>query len=206
LKELQPNSTGSPTIVARDDKMLETLAGRLKWERSADGIRVEMPEPASFADIAAIVIVAGLPFIVYGVLRIFIEPARGWVLAELGAGELLLAISLGMELVGRKRLVIVTSDSLTVTTSHPCAEGRTQLTYTVRNLRSNPRVSIMGNEYPEQIEVEIDGFGGTWTIGSRLTDAEAAALIQKMMEVYAFPEWLPTINAVVSQESSSLRG
>jgi hypothetical protein len=46
--------------------MLETLAGRLKWERTEDGIRVEMPEPASFADIFAIVFVTGLPFVIYG--------------------------------------------------------------------------------------------------------------------------------------------
>jgi hypothetical protein len=185
--------------------MLETLAGRLKWERIEDGIRVEMSESASFVDIAAIVTVAGLPFLIYGVLRIFIEPARGWVLAELGAVALSLAIFLGTELVGRKRLVVLTSDSLTVTTTHPCARGRTQLTRNVRNLRANPRVSLRGNECPG-IEVEIDGFGGTWTIASRLSEAEAAALISIMMEVYAFPEWRPMINAVASQGSGPLRG
>jgi len=186
--------------------MLESLAGRLKWERIDDGIRVEMPDSVPFAEFLGTAFVAGLPFIVYGLLRIFIEPARGWVLAVLGAVGLLLALPHGMELVERKRLVILTSDALTVTTSDRCAESRTELIHRVRNLRSNPRVSLTGNEYPDQIQVEIDGFGGTWTIGSRLTEAEAAALISKMMEVYAFPEWLPMINAAVSQESSSLRG
>jgi hypothetical protein len=111
-----------------------------------------------------------------------------------------------MELVRRKKLVILTSTALTVTTTHPCAEGRTQLTYTVWNLRSNPRVSLIGKEYPEQIQVEIDSTSGTWTIGSRLTETEAAALISKMMEVYAFPEWMPAYKAAVSLESDSLRG
>jgi hypothetical protein len=64
----------------------------------------------------------------------------------------------------------------------------------------------MGKEYPEQIQVEIDSTSGTWTIGSRLTEAEAAALISKMIEVFAFPEWMPAYKAAVSQESGSLRG
>jgi hypothetical protein len=186
--------------------MLETLAGRLKWERTEVGIRVEMPEPASFADIVAIVIVAGLPFVIYGLFEGFHESARGWVLAIVGAVALFLAIPLGTELVERKRLVILTTTALIVTTTHPCARSRTQLTYTVWNLRSTPRVSLMGKEDPEQIQVEIDSTSGTWTIGSRLTEAEAAALISKMIEVFAFPEWMPAYKAAVSQESGSLRG
>ena len=186
--------------------MLEMLAGRLKWERTEDGIYVEMPEPASFADILAIVIVAGLPFIVYGLWGGFDDPARSWILEMVGAVALFLAISLVTELVGRKRLVILTPAALTVTTSHPCEEDRTQLTYTVWNLRSNPRVSLTGKEYPEQIQVEIDSTSGTWTIGSRLTEAEAEALISKMMEVFVFPEWVPAYKAAVGQESGSVRG
>ena len=186
--------------------MLETLEGRLKWERTEDGIRVEIPEPASFAELVAIVVVAGLPFVVCGLLGGFHGPARGWVLAIVGAVALLLAAPLGMELVGRKRLVILTSAALTVTILQRCAESRTQLTSTVWNLRSNPRVSLTGKEYAGQIQVEIDSTSGTWTIGSRLTEAEAAALISKMMEVFVFPEWMPAYKAAVSQESGSLRG
>jgi hypothetical protein len=178
--------------------MLETLAGRLNWERTEDGIRVEIPEPALFKDFAGTVFVA----VVFVLLIGSDVSARSWVWAIVGAGALLLAISLGIELVGRKRLVILTSAALTVTTSLPSAESRTQLTYTVWNLRSNPRVSLTGKEHPEQIQVEIDSTAGTWTIGSRLTEAEAAALISKMMEVFVFPEWMPA----VSQESGSLRG
>ena len=178
--------------------MLEPLAGRLRWERIADGIRVEMPEPASFADIVAIVIVSGTPFVVYGLFGGFDDPARSWILEMVGAVALFLAIPLVTELVGRKRLVILTSAALTVTTSHPCAEGRTQLTYTVWNLRSNPRVSLMGKEKPDQIQVEIDSTSGTWTIGPRLTEAEAEALIAEMTEVFAFPEWMPACKAPAS--------
>jgi hypothetical protein len=186
--------------------MLETLAGRLNWERTEDGIRVEMPDPASFAEFVAIVIVAGLPFIVYGLLRIFIGPARGWALDIAAAVGLLLAIPQCVELVGRKRLVILTPATLTVTILQRCAKGRTQLTYTVWNLRSNPRISLRGNEYPEQIQVEIDSTSGAWTIGSRLTETEAAALISKMTEVFAFPAWMPAYKAAVSQKSDPLRG
>ena len=186
--------------------MLETLAGRLKWERTEDGIRIEIPEPASFADIVAIVIVAGLPFVVYGLFGGFDDPARNWILEMFGAVALFLVIPVVRELVGRKRLVILTSTALTVTTSHPCAKNRTQLTYTVWNLRSNPRVSLSGKEYAEQIQVEIDSTSGIWTIASRLTEAEAASLISKMMEVFVFPEWMPAYKAAVSQESGSLRG
>jgi hypothetical protein len=171
--------------------MLETLAGRLKWERTEDGIRVEILEPASFADFEAIVVVAGLPFVVYGLLGGSHGAARSWVLAIVGVVALLLATPLAMGLVGRKRLVILTSATLTVTTSHPCAASRTQLTYTVWNLRSNPRVSLTGKEYAEQIQVEIDSTSGTWTIASRLTEVEAAALISKMKEVFVFPDWMP---------------
>jgi hypothetical protein len=186
--------------------MLETLAGRLKWERTGDGIHVEMPEPALFAEFLGIAIALGLPFVVYGLFGSFEDPARSWGLKMVGMVVVFMAILLGQELVGRKRLVILTSDALTVTTSHPCEVGRTQLTYTVWNLRSNPRVSLTGKEYPEQIQVEIDSTSGTWTIASRLTETEAAVLISKMMEVYKFPEWMPAYKAAVSLESDSLRG
>ena len=186
--------------------MLETLVGRLKWERIENGIRVEMPYPALFEEIVGIVIAAGLPIFVYGLFGGFHGPRRGWVMAIVGAMALYLAIYSSMQFVGRKWLVILTSAALTVTTSQRCTESRTQLTYTVWNLRSNPRVSLMEKEYPEQIQVEIDSTSGTWTIASRLTEVEAAALISKMMEVYAFPEWISALEAAVSEESGSLRG
>jgi hypothetical protein len=192
---------------SREDRtMLETLAGRLKWERTEDGIRVEIPDPALFAEFLGIAVAAGLPFVVYGLFGGFHGPARGWVLAIVGAVGLLLATPHGMELVGRKRLVILTSAALTVTILERCGESRTQLTYTVWNLRSNPRVSLTGKKYPEQIQVGIDSTSGTWIICSRLAEAEAVALISKMMEVFVFPEWIPAYKAAVSQESGSLRG
>jgi hypothetical protein len=179
--------------------MLETLAGRLKWERGEDGIRVVIPDPASSAEFLGIAVAVGLPFVVYRLLEGSHGPARGWVLAVAGSVALLLATRLRMELVGRKRQVILTSASLTVTTLERCWKSRTQFTYTVWNLRSNPRVSLTGKEYPEQIQVEIDSTSGTWTIASRLTEAEAAALISKMTEVFVFPEWMPAFEAAVSQ-------
>ena len=186
--------------------MLESLAGKLKWERTADGIRVEIPDPASFADFLGIIVAAALPFVVYSFFEGYHWAANPLVLAVVCAVSLLLAVPNGIELVGRKRLVILTSGALTVTTSHPCAEGRTQLTYTVWNLRSNPRVSLTGKEHPEQTQVEIDSTSGTWTIGSRLTEAEAEALMSKMMEVFAFPEWMPAYKAAVSTESVPFSG
>jgi hypothetical protein len=171
--------------------MLETLAGRLKWERTEDGIYVEIPYPALFTDFLGNAIVAALPFMVYGLIGVFDGAVQSWNFTLVCAVSLLIATMLGMELVRRKSLVILTTSALTVTTSHPCEAGRTQLTYTVWNLRSNPRVSLMGSEYPDQFQVEIDSTSGIWTIGSRLTKAEAAALISKMMEVFAFPVWIP---------------
>jgi len=108
--------------------------------------------------------------------------------------------------VGRKRLVILTSTALTETSIERCAKGRRQLNYTLWNLRSNPRVSLTGNEYSDQIQVEIQTTSGAWTIGSRLTETEADALISKMTEVFVFPEWMPAFQAAVSQESGSVRG
>jgi len=186
--------------------VMETLAGRLKWERTEDGIRVEMPGPASFATYVGTAAVAGFPFIVYGLLRILIGPQRGWVLAIAGGAGLLLAISIGMELVGRKRLLTLTPAALTVVNLEWCAVSRTQLTYTLWNLRSNPRISLTGKECPGQFHVEIDSTSGTWTIGPRLTEDEATSLISKMTEVFAFPEWTPAYKAAVSQGSSSLLG
>jgi hypothetical protein len=186
--------------------MLETLAGRLKWERTEDGIRVEIPDPASFADFLGIIVAAALPFVVYSFFEGYHWSANPWFLTIVCAVSLLLAVPNGMELVGRKRLVILTSAALKETSLERCAKGRKQLTYTLWNLRSNPRVSLMGNECPDQIQVEIQTTSGTWTIGSRLTVAEADALISKMMEVFVFPEWMPMFQAAVSQESGPVRG
>jgi hypothetical protein len=65
---------------------------------------------------------------------------------------------------------------------------------------------LSGKEYSEQIEVEIDSTSGRWTIASRLTGTEASALISKMMEVFAFPIWMPAYKAAPGSESGSLRG
>jgi hypothetical protein len=186
--------------------MLESLAGKLKWERTADGIRVEIPDPASFADFLGIIVAAALPFVVYSFFEGYHWAANPLVLAVVCAVSLLLAVPNGIELVGRKRLVILTSTALTETSIERCAKGRRQLNYTLWNLRSNPRVSLTGNEYSDQIQVEIQTTSGAWTIGSRLTETEADALISKMTEVFVFPEWMPAFQAAVSQESGSVRG
>lgn len=186
--------------------MLEPLAGRLKWEPTADGIRVEIPDPGLFSEFLGSATFAALPLMAYGLFGGFHGLTRGWVLAILGAVGLLMAAPYSRTLMGRKRFVIVTPTALTVTILENCAERRTQPTYTLWNLRSNPRVSLAGNEHPEQIQVEIDSTSGTWIIGSRLTETEAAALISKMMEVFAFPVWMPAYKAAVSPESVPFRG
>ncbi len=187
--------------------MLETLAGRLKWERTEDGIRVEMPDPAPFAEFLGLAVVAAFPFVVYALFGGFRRPPRDWwALVIVVAVASLLTVPHGIEIRGRKRLLILTSTALTVTTIERCPKSRTQLTYTVWNLRSNPRVSLTGKEYPQQIQVQIDSTSGTWTIGERLTETEAAALISKMMEAFAFPDWMPAYKAAVSPESSPFKG
>jgi hypothetical protein len=186
--------------------VLESLAGRLKWERTEDGIRVEIPDPVSFADFLGIIVAAALPFVAYRFFEGYPWSANPWGLATVCAVSLLWAVPNGIALVGRKRLVILTSAALTETSLESCAKGRRQLTYTLWNLRSNPRISLMGNECPDQIQVEIQTTSGTWTIGSRLTGTEADALISKMTEVFVVPEWMPMFQAAVSPESGSVRG
>lgn len=186
--------------------MLESLAGRLKWERTEDGIRVEIPDPASFADFLGIIVAAALPFFVYRFFEGFHWSANPSVLVIVCSVSLLCAVPNGIALVGRKRLVILTSATLTETSIESCAKGRRHLNYTLWNLRSNPRVSLMGKEYSDQIQVEIQTTSGTWTIGSRLTETEADALISKMTEVFVFPEWMPAFQAAVSQGSGSVGG
>ncbi|MGD0913977.1 MAG: hypothetical protein ABR928_18965 [Terracidiphilus sp.] len=154
----------------------------------------------------AVIIWAALPFFVYGLFGGFIGSTRSWVLAIACAAWLFMVARQGMELVGRNRLVILTSAALTVTILERCAQSRTQPTYTVWNLRSNPRVSLTGKEHTEQIQVEIDSTSGTWIIGSKLTESEATALISKMTEVFVFPEWMPAYKAAVSQQSGPLSG
>jgi len=105
--------------------MLETLAGRLKWERTEDGIRVEMPDPAPFAEFLGLAVVAAFPFVVYALFGGFRRPPRDWwALVIVVAVASLLTVPHGIEIRGRKRLLILTSTALTVTTIERCPKSR----------------------------------------------------------------------------------
>lgn len=179
--------------------MREKLAGRLKWERTVSGICVEIPAQAGwlavlFAFWLALWSAAGWFFagsfsaaenaesvpLVFAVLW-----ALGWVLIMAAmiwclAGRTALTLDQS-EMAIRRRILRMEWDT------------RRFATKDVRNLRYIPSFSLRGWEgtkyttYTSTSQMRFEADGKTRKFASGISDAEAFALIDRMLEIYDFP-------------------
>jgi len=180
--------------------MLETLAGRLTWERNGSGIQVEIPAQAGWS-----LAFLFLWLIAWGgiggtmVFRAFADDDLStfmlvWSIAwaagvVVGLGAIVWGISgrttlflNQSEMKIQRRVMGFEWDTRSFPTNH------------VANLRFIPAYwssggagSNDGRTYnPSQMRFEADG--KTRTFASGLSDVEAFALIDRMLEVYEFPK------------------
>jgi hypothetical protein len=171
--------------------MLETLAGRLKWKRIADGIRVEIPERAGWYFYLSAI----YPFLVA-----HFTAELYWKLgAQMPSGFARFIPDLIGLLLGVAWLLIYLSftNRLTLTAEKMTIERRIFGGFPkVRAVQtaSLSNLHFQAVDYPLTTdglgEVQVDDGGKTRRFASRIKDAEAQALIARMMEVYKFPRTL----------------
>jgi hypothetical protein len=180
--------------------MLEKLAGRLIWERTGSGIRVEISARAGWM-LAFLCLWLALFGGIGGALefKAFNEGDPStfmliWGLAWLvgvGVGAGLLIWSLG----GRTMLLLNQTE---MTIQHRVMgfewDKRTYATSQVCNLRYVPSFKSSGwsgSNYEQtyhQSQIRFEAEDKTRSFASGLSDIEAFALIDKMLEIYNFPK------------------
>ncbi len=172
--------------------MLETLAGRLRWENTGSGIYVEIPARLDWTLAFFIIWLAGWSFGGWDVgLQTFSKPNPPifdllW-LAAWAVGECVVITSVVWSLGGRSFLAL--DPSSFQFTHRMCGNQLSRKTFAtanVRNLRHVPASHRGRQSTGGKISFEADG--KTHSFASRLKDAEAFALIDKMLDVYKFPK------------------
>ena len=172
--------------------MFETLAGRLKWERTGNRIRVEIPARLNWTVAFFLVWLAGWTMAGRSVLAETLAKPNppafnllwlvGWAI-----GECFVTVSIIWSLSGRTSLEMDPGQlAITRRVMGIQISRRTFSTTDVRNLRYNPAGNRGRHSYQSQIKFEADK--RTCSFGTGLEDAEAFALIDKMLEVHKFPQ------------------
>ncbi|MGA2171157.1 MAG: hypothetical protein ABSG62_23485 [Terracidiphilus sp.] len=171
--------------------MLEKLAGRLTWEPTGEGIRVEIPSRRSRT-------------ILLRVLWLILWFGGGWLalartldgrtvshipliwLVGWGAGALLMTASLLWILTGSTTFIL-NSRELRITRQMMGMQlgMRTFADADVRNLRFVPAMIRGRSNLPSHISFEEKG--RTRSFASALAETEAVALFDKMDQIYKFP-------------------
>jgi hypothetical protein len=172
--------------------MLEKLAGRLSWERTGSGIRVEIP---ARLDWSLLFFVVWLPFWSMGGRHVMIETfikhdqsafnlfwLMGWAFAECYVTAFIIWSLTGrttltvdpcqLEII--RRVIGIQIDKQTFSTADVC------------NLRYIPAANRGRSSSPSKISFEADD--KTRSFASGLEDIEAFALIDKMLDAYKFPK------------------
>jgi hypothetical protein len=176
--------------------MLEKLAGRLMWERTPQGgIRVEIPARLDWA-----VVAMGVVFALWALLCMAIAPLRmlmhdapgiaAWFFALCFLAMACAALGLmAWNFKGKTTLTLDPADMELV--RHVLGfEWNTRVfpTREVRNLRYLPSSGYrLGRTYIPSVFC-FEANGKTHKFGSGATDIEAFALIDRMLDIYAFPK------------------
>lgn len=180
--------------------MLETLAGRLKWERTGDGIRVEIPARLTSKE-RLYTFSLGLVWsslLLGDILRWFFEGSHSVWAQWLGRGGmdsivvLVLAWSAWFALTSVRLLLDPVSLKLEY-----CVFGIRWLSHRnstrlLHNLRFKGRSSRIPRFLGNLPELQIDEDYRTRTLAVGVTREEADALIATMNEVFPFPKYLPS--------------
>lgn len=174
--------------------LFETLAGRIRWEQTRSGIRVEIPTRKDWSAILAVSVIE-----VWALRGLSIIPERFFIYGQPNASQwaaLLGFLSLGSlaliwllwSFVGKSRLDLDPVELKIVRRILGLSlDTRTFRTREVRNLRYLPHSEfrIFKGFIPGVFCFEADG--KTHRFGSGVTDIEAFALLNEMLEVYEFP-------------------
>jgi hypothetical protein len=172
---------------------MEKLADRLSWERGANGILVVIPARRDWTVLFFAAWLVGWTiggkaafhetFAANGQIQLFMLAwLVGWVFGECFATAAVLW-ALGGRTILRldpTRLEIERNLFGVRLSSRSAATGE------IRNLRFSPRIAR--GRWSKASEIRFESADKTLGFGSGISDAEAFALIDKMLEVYPFPK------------------
>jgi hypothetical protein len=173
--------------------MLEPLAGRLKSEHTAEGIRIVIPSRFDIGPLGDTILIACIPVLAIDVVAKLDKNWTGWRWEE---------TSLFLLAVAGLRLVTIVVDK-TIVTLNPAwltiRRGPFGLhwkkssfaTRRLHNLRAVPSTSDWtGKKIRARETVQFDEDGYPRDVAKQLSAAEAAALIEAMLETYNFADEL----------------
>jgi hypothetical protein len=170
---------------------MEKLTGKLSWERTANGIRVEIPGWMGWS--RTLFLSGWLAFWIYFGIpagREHRESASLFSLLWLSFWAVAGVYTFGTivwSILGR---IVLTLDpsrlNLTYTLAGIEIRQRSSSTHEIHNLRYRPVAGMGQPKYPGVICFESNG--KTRNFASCTSGAEAFALIGKMLEVYPFPK------------------
>lgn len=194
--------------------MLETLAGRLKWERTVDGIRVVIPARLSWGairrllDSLGVYVLASLGLFAISGCIAFLhglsfhsfmnnKGVHGLFMSSLGCCAGLILARMVPSLFGN---TVVTLSPVKTTFKWNARLRIWKDVFPSETLHSFRFVERSG-EVPVQNKIgqnEIQFCDSHWThyLGTGVSREEAEALIAKLLEAYPFPMYLPTKPAI----------
>lgn len=174
---------------------MHTLADRVQWESTGNGIDLVIPARKDWRLAFFGVWLAGWTMggnaTIHQTLRRFSSGSVDWFnclwLVGWAFGECFVVAWIIWALGGKTSLSL---DSTTMTISHQLfgflLRRRATPTGEVRNLRYVPGAR-KGRSYTES-SISFESGDKTWSFGSGISDAEALAIIGKMLEIHQFPK------------------
>jgi hypothetical protein len=181
-------------MVARDSAMLEPLTGRLKWESLGDGIRVIIPSRFSWwLFLPSGLGLLTLPHFTYEVYwkvaHTHATGPRSFIPEWLGLSILVIWIALFRT---HKIVLTLTPTEMRVEKRALGLGLRTSTSATSRLSELQFIPSQYGVTVDDQSRIQLRKDNKTRSFAMGIREDEADALIDKMMEIYSFPKFLPT--------------
>jgi hypothetical protein len=173
--------------------MLETLAGRLKWERTCDGIRVVIPVRFSWIAIGKGIWEPCVFLLLMSLVDPFLYSPHKVPLTWEGRLLIYLTILLlWSALVSTGKTILTLNPSMLIIQRRPPRFKRRTNRYSTGGLNDLRFVASSNREEIRngwnQSEIQFDQDLKTQNLAEGITEPEARALIDRMMAVYKFPE------------------
>lgn len=170
--------------------MLETLAGRIKWEKTEEGIRVVIPARFSSRKfLRDFFLEIWVPAVLYAMCWHFMASRDRWAMALGWVPVSVIGVFL---LMLTARTVLLLDPSLLTIEFRSFWRMRSKSKFPTKRLDSLRFVDASNREEIRnnyrQSEMQIDEDLRTHPFAEGITEPEALALIGKMMEVYSFPK------------------
>jgi hypothetical protein len=184
--------------------MLETLAGRLKWERTGLGIRVVIPARLDWwivpaALFATAVIGVDCFYLFNNLPDVGLSPLVWICIVIVLIGGVVFICWFLWSVAGK---TILAMDPFELKLEHQVigieCDSRRFATYDVKCLRYIPPVYIYAfqtDTNPATSKIQFQAKGKTIRFARGITEREACALFDRMMEIYKFPKNLESDSA-----------